>query len=447
MNKRLFALGVTLVVIGILLIFPYSYVSQSYPHFASANISVMAKIDTASLNSTGRNEYIVELVTPSGIQALEEQNNLISVLESYGGEVKARYSVVNALNVELDSQYLVNIANLPYVKRIYLNRNVARIFPFEVSDKNGTELENIFEGNYTGKGVVIAVVDTGINPDLDIFDGKVIDTFTISGYDYVHWHGNAVASIIVSIAPDVSLINVMVFQSDGSAYLADILQGLDFIQRWHRSHLDVPLIVSNSWGISQANWHCGGWQSPCIMCEAINSLTKQGIAVVNAGGNEGAIHDAINCPGQAYYALCVASVNKDFEWSYFSSVGPTTDGNKKPDVAEIGENVVVIDTSGNERVVSGTSFATPVVSALLALLMEKYGTKLSIMDYYNIIRQNTIDVEEQGYDYKTGYGVPNANVDLYVVEINIDVVRMYTGSGFIFVGLLCVGVAYGKRKV
>ena len=180
---------------------------------------------------------------------------------------------------------------------------------------------------------------------MGIFKGKVIDTFTISGSDYVQWHGNAVASIIVSIAPDVSLINVMVFQPDGSAYLADILQGLDFIQRWHRSHLDVPLIVSNSWGISQDTWHCGGWQSPCIICEAINSLTKQGIAVVNAGGNDGSIHDAINCPGQAYYALCVASVDKDLRWSYFSSVGPTTDGNKKPDVAEIGENVVVIDTT------------------------------------------------------------------------------------------------------
>jgi len=447
MNKKLFAFGISLVVIGILLLFPYSSISKAYPHFSSANISVMAKVDTASLNATGRNEYIVELVTPSGIQALEEQNELIGVLESYGGEVKARYSVINALDVELDSEHLMDIASLPYVKRVYLNRNVARVFPFETSTDSGTELKNIFEGNYTGKGVVVAVVDTGINPDLDIFKGKVIDTFTISGSDYVQWHGNAVASIIVSIAPDVSLINVMVFQPDGSAYLADILQGLDFIQRWHRSHLDVPLIVSNSWGISQDTWHCGGWQSPCIVCEAINSLTKQGIAVVNAGGNDGSIHDAINCPGQAYYALCVASVDKDYRWSYFSSVGPTTDGNKKPDVAEIGENVVVIDTSGNERVVSGTSFATPVVSALLALLMEKYGTSLSIMDYYGIIKHNTIDVEEEGYDYKTGYGVPNANIDLYVAEVSGDEIKMYAGGGFILVGLICIGVAYGGRKV
>ena len=185
MNKKLFALGISLVVIGILLVFPYSSISKSYPHFSSANISIMAKVDTASLNATGRNEYIVELVTPSGIQALEEQNELIGVLESYGGEVKARYSVINALDVELDSEHLMDIASLPYVKRVYLNRNVARVFPFETSTDSGTELKNIFEGNYTGKGVVVAVVDTGINPDLDIFEGKIIDTFTISGSDYV----------------------------------------------------------------------------------------------------------------------------------------------------------------------------------------------------------------------------------------------------------------------
>ena len=444
MNKAI-AIGICLVFIGIILIYPSQDYIAKPSYFSPPELSILSKFDNETLQSTGRNEYIIELRTPTGIKALEEQNKIVSVLESYGGIVKSRFTVVNAIEAEIDAENITKIAEVEYVKRIYLDRNIAKITTIKTLSTDGFEIGRLFGSNYTGNGVVIAVVDTGINSELDEFKDKVIDTFSITGENYTHWHGTAVASVIVSVAPDVKLLNVMVFQPDGSAYLSDILKGFDYIQRWHRSHIDVPLIVSNSWGISQEGWNCGGWKSPCVICEAVNSLTKQGIAVVNAGGNDGAVHNAINCPGQAYYALCVASVDENYNWSWFSSVGPTTDGNRKPDVAEVGENVVVLDVSGRTKVASGTSFATPIVSALLALLMEKYGDKLSVEEYYDLIRENTVDVEEKGYDYKTGYGVPNASIDVYVAEVSYDV-KSYAGYASMFLGFICIGIGVTHER-
>ena len=111
MNKAI-AIGICLVFIGLILIYPSQNYITKPSYFSPPELSILSKFDNETLQSTGRNEYIIELRTPTGIKALEEQNKIVGVLESYGGVVKSRFTVVNAIEAEIDAKNITKIAEV-----------------------------------------------------------------------------------------------------------------------------------------------------------------------------------------------------------------------------------------------------------------------------------------------------------------------------------------------
>lgn len=414
----------------------------------TCDLPVEIKMDEYSKQSSGTNRYVVELTAPVGASAMAQQEAIIQDVYALGGTVDARIVYTsNALVVTMNAQNVSKLAESPYVKRVYLDRNVVKAF--DIVPVGSIVIPKEFEtyDNLTGKGVVVAIVDTGIDDSIPELSGKVIDVFSISGEKYVHWHGTACAGVVIQVAPDVKMINVMVFQPDGSAYLSDILKGLDYVAMWHMKHPNTPLICSNSWGISQENWQCGGWRDPCIVCEAVNRMSYEGIIMVVAAGNDGYIKNAINCPGQAEHCITVGAVDSNYNWVWFSSVGPTVDGNRKPDVVAIGYNVETYDVGGGTRIASGTSFSTPAIAGVFAKMAEKYGTKYSPEQYYKALRESCIDLDEEGYDYKTGYGLPNVSMGLKVIEgYYPEQYEKYIGVALTLFGFLLVGISFMRKE-
>jgi hypothetical protein len=105
-----------------------------------------------------------------------------------------------------------------------------------------------------------------------------------------------------------------------------------------------------------------------IITIAADIAASKGIVVVNSAGNEGAA--GVNTPADGFLVIAAGSVNQDKVHSSFSSTGPTFDGRIKPDVCAMGETAFYMSTSGQVFRGNGTSFAAPLISGLMACLIQ-----------------------------------------------------------------------------
>ncbi|MEU9454885.1 S8 family peptidase [Streptomyces sp. NPDC048277] len=240
---------------------------------------------------------------------------------------------------------------------------------------------------YTGKGVKVAVLDTGIDTGHPDLRTQVIAArnFTAARDTTDHFgHGTHVASIIAGtgvksggtykgVAPDAKLLNAKVLDDEGGGDDAAILAGME----WAAAQ-----------GADIVNLSLGGADTPGVdpLEAEVNRLSEQkGILFAIAAGNEGEGGDStLDSPGSAADALTVGAVDGSDKLAYFSSRGPSVDGTLKPDVTAPGVSITaaaakgsVIDKEVGENppgylTISGTSMATPHVAGAAALLKQEH---------------------------------------------------------------------------
>ncbi len=237
--------------------------------------------------------------------------------------------------------------------------------------------------NVTGKGVVIAIVDTGVDANHTMLKGKIIANVSVvdgeDPHDY-HGHGTHVAAIaagrpvktslggyevwVSGVAPDAKILNVKVLGKNGGGTMSSVIRGLDYVAQWHDSHPDVPIVVSMSLGTPYGN-------PSDPVCQKVNWLVREkGIPVIVAAGNE---YVVIDSPGLAEEAITVAAVDGDGKVADFSGKGPGTNWKDiKPDIAAPGVAILSARANTNELIeMSGTSMATPHVAGIAALILEE----------------------------------------------------------------------------
>jgi subtilisin family serine protease len=241
-----------------------------------------------------------------------------------------------------------------------------------------------WQAGYTGKGVPVAVLDTGIDkshPDLasQVAGGK---NFTDAPDGDHFGHGTHVASTIAGtaaasngkykgVAPQARLYDGKVCDDNGGCQDSDILAGMEWAAK------DVKARV--------VNLSLGGTDTPGIdpLEEAVNRLTAEtGTLFVIAAGNEGPAARTIGSPGSADSALTVGAVDKQNGLADFSSRGPRVgDGAVKPDISAPGVSIVAAkakDSVIGEPVgddylrLDGTSMATPHVAGAAAILAQEH---------------------------------------------------------------------------
>ncbi|MEE1808130.1 S8 family serine peptidase [Streptomyces sp. BE133] len=238
-----------------------------------------------------------------------------------------------------------------------------------------------WEAGLTGKGVKVAVLDTGVDPTHPDLKDRVSETRSfIEGQEVAdrNGHGTHVSSTVggsgaasdgkeKGVAPGAALAVGKVLSDQGFGYESQIIAGMEWAAK------DVHArIVSMSLGSSQ------GSDGTDPMAQAVNTLSKDtGALFVIAAGNAGA-PGTIGSPGAADSALTIGAVDSADRRAYFSSQGPRLGDNAlKPDLSAPGVNILaarsqLVSGSGPYTSKSGTSMATPHVAGVAALLAEKH---------------------------------------------------------------------------
>ncbi|MFI6101569.1 S8 family peptidase [Lentzea sp. NPDC051213] len=226
-----------------------------------------------------------------------------------------------------------------------------------------------WQAGVTGKGVKVAVLDTGVDEKHPDLQGRQVaeKNFTTSpdNTDEVG-HGTHVASTIASkgetyrgVAPDADILDGKVCQPGGCTESA-ILGGM----QWAAEQ-----------GAHVINMSLGGGDTPDIdpIEEAVNRISRDtGALFVIAAGNSGR-PETIGSPGSAESALTVGAVDRNDGIAPFSSRGPAADGAVKPDVTAPGVDIVAAEAGTQGHVaMSGTSMATPHVAGVVALLKQQH---------------------------------------------------------------------------
>ncbi|WP_214408808.1 S8 family serine peptidase [Sphaerisporangium fuscum] len=231
---------------------------------------------------------------------------------------------------------------------------------------------------YTGTGVKVAVLDTGVDDTHPDLAGKVAAranfTDAPDARDVVG-HGTHVASTIAGsgaasggryrgVAPDATLLDGKVCAS--------------------RSCADSSILAGMQWAAEQGakvvNLSLGHDDTPGLdpLEEAVQTLTERyGTLFVVAAGNNGQDR-TISSPGSADAALTVGAVDKSDALAVFSSRGPRAgDSGLKPDITAPGVDIQAArgkdsEGEGSYTVMSGTSMATPHVSGSAAILAGEH---------------------------------------------------------------------------
>lgn len=264
-----------------------------------------------------------------------------------------------------------------------------------------------------GKGMVVAVVDTGIDylhPDLknNLVGGK---SFVPAEKDYMdlNGHGTHVAGIIAAngkilgMAPEAGLLAVKVLNRDGVGTNSSIIQGLAWARRWEGDKGQRVNVINLSLG--------GPFPNKALHNEIIKAVNA-GITVVCAAGNAGdANPDTSEISYPAYYleTLAVGAINLQTGIADFSN------SNDRIDVVAPGVDTYSTYPDNSYVKLSGTSMAAPHLSGAVALITSRYLMKFNQLPTPDYIRSylhmQAVDLGDLGFDNLYGYGLFTFNTD------------------------------------
>ncbi|WP_051556392.1 S8 family peptidase [Alkalihalobacterium bogoriense] len=315
-------------------------------------------------------------------------------------EITHEFSSIPAITATLSDSSFEELENHPNVISI---TKAVNVFALQTIGWGPTKIQAplSWESGLTGKGVKIAVIDTGIasHPDLVIKGGTSTVNYTNS-YTDDNGHGTHVAGIIgarnnnigiIGVAPESDLYAVKVLNKDGEGTDFDVCKGIDWAID---NNMDI---INLSLGSSSP--------SPC-METAVNKAYEQGILVVGAAGNSGNSNgtgDTTTFPARFPAVISVSAINNNNVRGSFSSTGNSVE------IAAPGVSIESTHLNRNYRTLDGTSMAAGFVSGTLALLKEN-NPSLSNQELRFKMREMAVDLGTPGKDPWYGYGLVQAPI-------------------------------------
>jgi subtilisin family serine protease len=371
--------------------------------------------------------YIVnELKTFSN----QSQAVLMSELDALSktGEVSQVKSlwIANVINCYATPEAITQLAGRSDIERIDIDEERMLIDPVEINEFESSgsreitynitimEVPQVWSLGFTGEGIVVAVLDTGVNYDHEDLDGNMWThaDFPYHGWNFVnntnnpmdyHGHGTHCAGTVAGngsagsqtgMAPSAKIMALQVLGADGGGSESGVWAGIQFAVE-HGAHvLSLSLGWQHAWNPDRASWR-----------NAMDNALAAGVIAAVASGNEGggSAPSNVRTPGDVpapwrnpdqpdiggrSAVVTIGATDASDDLAGFSSRGPVTwqninpyndypynpgTGLITPDVSAPGVNVKSLshtNTSGY-AVMSGTSMATPGAAGVMALVLSK----------------------------------------------------------------------------
>ncbi len=328
-------------------------------------------------------------------------------------ELEFRYWLIDSIAGTVELNRIHELVDLPGVVFVELD-GILGIQMEDVVPAHGVDLVWQDTG-YTGEGVTMAIIDTGIDGNHTALDDSDDDNTTndpkiVAFYDAINnpgatngteifpyddnGHGTHCAGITagtgapdyrhIGVAPRANLVGVKVLDGGGSGSFAAVMAGMEWtVEKRHEFNIRA---ASMSLGAltGAIEWTSSEEESVNRMA---NEMMRAGVTLFIAAGNSGGTA-TIGTPGSAEDVITVGSLDKNTAIAVYSSQGPTEEGRVKPNVAFVGSSVNAPDANTGDGYValSGTSMATP-GAAGVAVLMYQANPDLSPFDIRNIMQE------------------------------------------------------------
>lgn len=321
-----------------------------------------------------------------------------NIIKEANGEINHEFENIPVASVTISESDLKELENNSKIRKIEKDVLVQTSAQIQGWANQSINVPLAWGTGYTGKGVKVAVIDSGISPheDLVIAGGKSFVDYTTSYYDD-NGHGTHVAGIIAArdngfgingVASEAELYAIKSFNQNGTTYLSNIIAGID----WAISN-DMDII----------NLSLGAQVGTVAFQNMVDKAYNEGILLVAAAGNDGTgLGDTVDFPARYSSVIGVGAIDQQNSHATFSSTGPSIE------VVAPGVSILSTFSNGSYASLDGTSMATPFVAGYLALLKQAYPT-LTNIQLRSILIENTIDLGEPGRDQLFGYGLVQAS--------------------------------------
>jgi serine protease AprX len=342
-----------------------------------------------------------------------------------GGAILGQIPLINGVVALLDGTGIVNLSNQPNVVYISPDRSLQ---PLDNNAVGAINAEVAWQSNYTGSGIGVALIDSGVNQHPDFYTGVLPFSRIAYNQSFVsgnsnagdqYGHGTHIAGLIAGdglsstglqfsqtfegIAPGAKIVNLRVLDANGSATDSEVIAAIN-----------QAISMKSKYNIRVMNLSLGRavYESYKLdpLCQAVEQAWKKGIVVVVAAGNYGRYlptsgYSTVTSPGNDPYVITVGAMKPmgtpdrtDDLIASYSSKGPTViDHIVKPDIVAPGNLLVSTETPGTTLyntetsnlvpysyymyggssspspyyfTLSGTSMATGVVSGAVADLLQ-----------------------------------------------------------------------------
>ncbi|HET9581606.1 MAG TPA: S8 family serine peptidase [Gemmatimonadota bacterium] len=422
----------------------------------SARLSLMASVRGPAMTLDLRHERVVTGLRAIHAASYRAVGDALADARSQGALTELdRLWIVNAVVAEIDSEWVERLAADPAVAEIVPDRRItlgAAVAGPVAADATASQpaddlvrirVPEVWAQGLTGRGAIVANVDSGVNGEDDTFGDRwrgrlagsdatwfapvSLTVFPEDDFSIGSGHGTATLGVMTGgdetygVAFDATWIAADVFD-EGEGYVSNVLKSFEWLSDPDgdpTTFSDVPDVVNNSYGLTTLD---DQGQLPCDMIfdDAIDALEAAGAIVVWSAGNEGPL--GITSPaGRAdspVNAFAVGSVNANDQVSLRSGRGPSACGGAfatKPEVVAPGENVTTRNLFNQFTSVSGTSFATPMAAGVLAIMRSK-NPQLTPEGAKTILLETARDLGAPGDDNETGRGMIDAAAALAQVE-------------------------------
>jgi serine protease AprX len=377
---------------------------------AAAQAAPSAKARLASVAKTAPKRQVVAIAQ---FKPGFSERRARKLIRAHHGRVTAKVQLIHGFAVKLPAKEAKRLGRDRHVVALTLNGRVhgQGVNSGELGTKfpKTIRADKVWRRGVTGKGVGVAVIDTGVAGNVADFKGAdggsrvVANVVTSPGATTAgdgFGHGTHVAGIIagnsfnraqndplyghyVGVAPEANLIAVKASDEAGNSTVLDVIKGIQFVVD-HKADFNIRVLnLSVSADTPQSYKY-----DP--LDAAVEYAWQHGIVVVAAAGNRGAASDAVKyAPANDPFVISVGGADEGGDYGKgeradWSSAGTTQDGFAKPEVMAPGAHIVSVLAPGSAFAqlcpacvidgayfkAGGTSMAAPVVAGAAALLVQ-----------------------------------------------------------------------------